>query len=101
MVKVLLLFGNPIDSRAFDQHFAEVHRPLLANVPGLEALHVNTVAGAAKGKSPFHLIAELHFASEDAMQRGLNSEPGQRMARDFATFASGGVTVLFCHSSVN
>ena len=98
MVKVIVLFGNPIDPQAFDQHFAEVHQPLLAKVRGLEGLDVSRVSGAGKGDSPFYLIAELHFATEEAMQSGLNSELGQKMARDFASFASGGVTVLFCQS---
>ena len=98
MVKVLVLFGIPIDPPAFDQHFEQAHQPLLAKMPGLDALHINSVSGAAKGDSPFYLIAELHFASEEAMQGGLNSEIGQMMARDFGTFASGGVTILFCQS---
>ena len=98
MVKVLVLFGNPIDPQAFDRHFEQLHQPLLAEVPGLDELHINRVSGAAKGDSPFYLIAELWFASEEAMQGGLNSELGQRMAQDFGSFASGGVTVLFCQS---
>ncbi|MBW1756888.1 MAG: EthD family reductase [Deltaproteobacteria bacterium] len=98
MVKVIVLFGNPIDPPGFDQHFEQVHQPLLGKLPGLQALDINRVSGAAKGDSPFYLIAELCFASEEAMQSGLNSELGQQMARGFGSFASGGVTVLFCES---
>ena len=32
------------------------------------------------GESPFALIVELGFPSEEAMQQGLNSEAGQAMA---------------------
>lgn len=98
MVKTLILYGHPIDQGAFDEHFTRRHQMLLSKIPGLEALDINWVAGAAKGGSPFYLIAELCFASEEAMQAGLNSELGQTMARDFGTFASGGATVLFCRS---
>jgi len=98
MVKVIALFGNPIDPPAFDQHFEQVHEPLLAKIPGLQALDINRVSGAAKGDSPFYLITELSFTSEEAMRDGLNSELSQAMARDFGNFASGGVTVLFCQS---
>ena len=48
---------------------------------------------------PYHLISELGFASETAMQEGLNSDAGQAMAKDMANFASGGVTVLFAHAT--
>ena len=99
MVKVLLLLGQPVDREAFNHHFERTHRPLLATLPDLEALRVNQVAGAVTGESPFYLIVELEFSSENAMQTALNSESGQSMAKDFSNFASGGVTVLLCNSS--
>jgi hypothetical protein len=45
-----------------------------------------------------YLVVELEFSSEKMMRNGLNSELGQTMAKDFSNFASGGVTVLLCHS---
>lgn len=98
MFKVLLLYGNPIDKMSFDRHFEETHRRLLATIPNVEALHVSRVAGSISGEPPYHLVVELKFATEKALQDGLNSESGQTMARDFARFASGGVTILFCTS---
>ncbi len=100
MVKVLLLFGKPVDTESFDQHFEQSHRSMLTEIPNLKELQINRVAGAVTGDSPFHLVAELQFASEEAMQEGLNSEAGKKMARDFGKFASGGVTILLCQSSV-
>ncbi len=100
MVKVFVLFGKPLDNVSFDQHLEQTHRPLLARLPGLAALQINRVAGAATGDSPFHLVVELQFASEEAMHEGLNSEVGQEMARDFGSFASGGVTILLCQSYI-
>jgi uncharacterized protein (TIGR02118 family) len=98
MFRVLLLYGNPIDKLSFDRHFAESHRRFLATIPNVEAVQVSRVAGSVTGESPFHIVAELSFASEKALQDGLNSEIGQTMARDFAGFASGGVTILLCTS---
>ena len=98
MVKVLLLFGKPVDREAFDHYFEQTHRPLLAKLPDLGALRINHVAGAVTGESPFYLIVELEFSSEEAMQIGLNSDLGQTMAKDFSNFASGGITVLLCQS---
>ncbi len=99
MVKVLVLFGMPTDQAAFDRYFARGHRPLLFQVPNAERLVVNRIAGAAEGESPFYLVTEIHFASEEAMQEGLNSEAGRALARDLQQFASGGVTILFSQST--
>ncbi len=98
MVKVMLLFGKPMDRAGFDHYFEQTHRPLLAKLPDLKVLRINHVAGAVTGESPFYLIVELEFSSEEVMRTGLNSELGQTMAKDFSNFASGGVTVLLCHS---
>ncbi len=100
MVKVVVLFGHPVDRSAFEQHFEEVYRPLLIRVPELEALDVYIVSGAAVGDSPFHLVVELQFPSEKSMQTGLNSDVGRAMASELGQFASGGATVLFCNSYV-
>ena len=98
-VKVLVLYGEPADQDVFDAYFEQTHCPLLAKIDRLDGLSINRVAGAAGGASPYRIVAELHFGSEEAMREGLNSESGQKMARDFARFASGGATILFCHSS--
>ncbi len=95
MIKVLILFGTPEDEEAFYTQFSATHLPLIEAVPCVERLSTTLVTGAAMGESPFALIVELEFPSEEAMQQGLNSEEGQAMARDYPAFASGGVTVLF------
>ena len=98
MIKALILFGKPRDADLFDEYFLSKHKPLLEIVPNLDRLVVNQIAGTIKGDSLFRLIAELHFASEEAMLSGLNSEPGQAFARDFGNFATGGVSVLLATS---
>jgi uncharacterized protein (TIGR02118 family) len=98
MINVLLLFGEPVDQAAFDTHFAQVHRPMLTDLPGLEGYRVNEVAAASSGPRPYRLVLELQFPTQEAMQEGLNSDSGQAMARDYSHFASGGVTILFCES---
>ena len=94
MVKVLVLFGHPNDTGNFDRHFENTHCPLLKEIPTLQAIGINVVEGVVSGESDVYRIVELEFASESAMQEGLNSEAGQTMARDYGVFATGGVTVL-------
>ncbi len=100
MVKTIVLFGKPADQATFDRYFANDHRPILLTVPNLEQLVVNRIAGTAKGECPYCLMVEMHFASEEAMQAGLNSKAGQAMAKDLSKFASGGVMVVFAQSVV-
>jgi len=100
VVKTIVLFGTPADQATFDRYFANDHRPILLTVPNLEQLVVNRIAGTAKGECPYCLMVEMHFASEEAMQAGLNSEAGQAMAKDLSKFASGGVMVVFAQSVV-
>jgi uncharacterized protein (TIGR02118 family) len=100
LFSALILFGFPRDREAFEDHFAESYRSLLLAIPKLEKLIVNRVAGAVKGDPPFYALVELQFASEEAMQEGLNSAEGQAMARELGSFASGGYTVLFSRATV-
>ena len=99
MVNVIILFGRPIEQEEFDHHFIDTHMPLVRSIPNLESVTINQVAGAAQGDAPYYMISELGFASETAMQEGLNSDAGQAMAKDMSNFASGGVTVLFAHAT--
>ena len=98
MVKVLILFGNPENSGKFDEHFDHTHRELLNSLPEIDQLTVNRIAGVVVGDLPYYVIVEIQFQSEQHMQRTLNSEQGQAMARDYAEFATGGTTILICHS---
>ena len=98
MCKVLILFGPPVDEAAFARYFEESHRPILNAVPHLGAIETNWVAGSVTGVLPVHLLVELIFPTEQALHDGLNSAAGQKMARDFPSFASGGVTILLSNS---
>ena len=100
MVTVLIMFGNPIDGDAFERHFDTRHLPLIAAVPGYDELVVHRTAAVVTGEAPYRVVVELRFSSEEAMRQGLNSDAGQRMARDFGDFASGGVAVLLCNASL-
>ncbi len=98
MYKVLILFGPPVDKAAFARYFEETHRPMLDSLPHSESVEVNWVAGSVSGDLPVHLLVELLFPTEEALQDALNSVAGQKMARDYPSFASGGVTILLSNS---
>ena len=99
MYKVLILFGPPVDEAAFARYFEETHRPILDGLPHLGAIEANWITGSVTGDLAVHLSVELRFASEQALQDGLNSDAGQKMARDYPSFASGGVTILLSNTA--
>ena len=94
MHKVLILFGPPVDAAAFARYFEESHRPILSGIPHAEAIELTWATESVAGELPLHLLVELLFATEQALHDGLNSDAGQEMARDYPSFASGGVTIL-------
>ena len=99
MHKVLILFGPPVDPVAFARYFEETHRPILDSLPRVGAIEVNWVAGSVTGDLSVHLWVELLFPTEATLQDGLNSVAGQKMARDYPSFTSGGVTILLSKSA--
>jgi uncharacterized protein (TIGR02118 family) len=101
MVNALVLFGVPLDREAFDTYVDERHHPMLLGLPNVEEVATHRIAGAALGEALFHLIVDLRFSSEEAMQEGLNSEEGRAVASDLVNFASGGVTILCSNASSN
>jgi len=90
-VKLTVVYGTPDDGAAFEKHYHEVHMPIVARWPGLERAEVATVTGGPGGSaSPYHLITELYFADNDALNAALGSEAGGEAAKDFMQIAPPG-----------
>jgi uncharacterized protein (TIGR02118 family) len=78
-VKLVVLYTQPDDPDAFDQHYLGVHAPLVLKVPGLQRFEGARISGPAdRGEATYFRIAELYFADPAALQAGLGSEEGQR-----------------------
>lgn len=87
-------YGHPGDPAAFDSYYESIHRPLAEKFPGLAsftARHCDSLDGS---QPPYYLLAELSFASREAMAVGLGSPEGQAAAGDVPNFADGGVTMF-------
>lgn len=95
MAKLVVIYKQPADAKAFDDHYFGTHVPLVRKVPGLVRCEVTD--GAIKsptGASPYHLMATLEFASMDDLQKGLGSPEGRATAKDLAHFAQAGVEMM-------
>jgi uncharacterized protein (TIGR02118 family) len=77
-VKLVVLYTQPDDAAAFDEHYLGVHGPLADKIPGLERWESGRIVAAADGgEQTYFRIAELYFADQAALQAGLGSDEGK------------------------
>jgi uncharacterized protein (TIGR02118 family) len=97
--KLVVLYGAPQDSEAFDTYYTETHAPLARQVPGLRRFDHGHVLGSADGSEPpYFYMAELYFDHADALASGLASSEGQAAGADLANFATGGATLMIAEA---
>ncbi|HBT67977.1 MAG TPA: EthD family reductase [Agrobacterium sp.] len=91
MVKALILYPKPDDRAAFERHYYDIHLPLVRKIPHLKSLSVNRDPPTTLvGKSPYHLVVELEFASQQDCDAAFASAESRLAAEDLATFAPPG-----------
>jgi uncharacterized protein (TIGR02118 family) len=90
-VKLVVLYTQPDDPDAFDEHYLGVHAPLVLKVPGLQRFEGARISGPAdRGEATYFRIAELYFADPAALQAGLGSDEGAATAADYQQIAPPG-----------
>jgi uncharacterized protein (TIGR02118 family) len=90
-VKLVVLFAQPGDPAAFDEHYASTHLPLTAKVPGLQRTETGKVKAAIDGgEQTYYRVTELYFADQGAMRAGFGSDEGKAMAADYQQIAPPG-----------
>ena len=95
MVKLVVAYGHPSDSEAFDSHYTSTHVALAKAIPGLKRFESGKVLGGPDGSpAPYYFIAELSFDDAEALQAGMSSPEGDAAAADVANFADGGATLM-------
>jgi uncharacterized protein (TIGR02118 family) len=95
MFQITVLYAQPADTAAFEKHYADVHAPLAAKIPGLQRYTVSYPVPGPDGATPaYYLVAVLEFADGAAAAAGMGGPEGQAAAADLANFAQAGVTIL-------
>lgn len=99
MAKLVVLYKNPTDVSAFDEHYFSTHVPLAKKIPGLRRYEISVGAVTTpQGEAPYRLVAMLSFDSLAAIQQALGSVEGQATAEDLSNFAQAGVELLMFDS---
>lgn len=90
-VKLVVLYTQPDDPAAFDDHYLNKHMPLAAQLPGLQRAETATFTAALDGgEQTYFRSAELHFADGEALQAAFASEQGKATAGDYQRIAPPG-----------
>lgn len=89
-VKLMVLYTQPEDPAAFDQHYFGTHMPLVHAMPGLQRAET----GSFGTKAPFYRCAELYFADRDALNAAFGSPEGTATSDDYAQIAPEGSQLL-------
>jgi uncharacterized protein (TIGR02118 family) len=99
MVKLVVAYGAPEDSAAFDQHYESTHVPLVQKIPGLRRFEHGKVLGTPDGSpAPYYYLALLWFDSTQDLEASMGSPEGQAAGEDVPKFASGGATLMIAEA---
>jgi uncharacterized protein (TIGR02118 family) len=94
-IKLVVMYTQPEDRAAFDEHYLGVHMPLVAKLPGLQRTETGKVTAALDGgERTYYRITELYFADQDAMNGAFGSAEGGETAADYAQIAPPGSRML-------
>jgi uncharacterized protein (TIGR02118 family) len=94
MHRVTVCYGQPTDPAAFDEHYANVHAPLVRAVPGLTGFTGSRVSSLDRSEPAYYYVACLEFATDEDYRTGLTSPEMGKAGADVPTFATGGVTMF-------
>ena len=94
MYRVTVCYGQPTDPADFDSHYAQVHAPLVLQVPGLSGYSGGRCSSLDRSEPAYYYVAFLDFATEADYSTGLGSPEMGKAGADVATFATGGVTMF-------
>ncbi len=90
-VKLTVLYTQPDDPAAFDEHYLGVHVPLVHKIPGLERSETSKITTALDGgEQTYYRMAELYFADQAAMDAAFGSAEGGATAQDYGQIAPSG-----------
>jgi uncharacterized protein (TIGR02118 family) len=95
--KLIVIYPTPKDVSTFERAYTQDHAPMVnaQALPGLKKFVASRVVGTPDGSAaPFHRVAELHFASMEALQAAAASPGAQKAVAHAVSISSGGTPVF-------
>jgi uncharacterized protein (TIGR02118 family) len=76
--KLIVIYPRPTDIDAFDKVYGEEHVPMaVEKLSGKTRIVATRILGSPQGVPPFHVIAEVHFPTIEALQNCAASDGGK------------------------
>ncbi len=95
MVKLVILFHQPVDLERFENGY-NAFLALIEQMPLIQRRQVNSVLGSPLGETPYYRVLEIYFEEFAEMDRALNSPVGQTAGGELArNFPSGTFELYF------
>jgi len=95
MVKLVALYRKPANVQAFEEHYSNVHLPLMEQVPGIVKTELTRFFAGPLGEPPYYMMFEAYFADRDSLNAALQSPENRAAGKDLMSFAQDIVTVMF------
>jgi uncharacterized protein (TIGR02118 family) len=92
MITLTALFKKPEDTAAFDEHYENIHAPLMRKVPGLRKMEVTrfskmlTPANTLISEQPY-LQCTMYFDDKDSFKAAMATEENKAAGADLMSFA--------------
>jgi len=94
-IKLIVAYPQPKDAEAFEKVYLQEHVPMaIANLEGKTKIVATKVLQGPQGTPPFYRVAEVHFASREALQRCAESAGGKATLANAARISTGGPPVI-------
>src|SRR3974377_2075530 len=94
MVKLIALKKNPADVEAFEQHYAQIHIPLVEKIPGIRKTEWTRFLASPQGEAPYYMMYEMYFDNMDSYKAAMKSEENKAAGKDLMSFAREIVTLM-------
>ena len=88
MARMVVIYKQPPNPRAFDEHYFGVHIPLAKKLSGLRMYEVSRGPVKNLWATPItYLVGTLHFDDMAAIERAFGSPEGEACAKDVLNYA--------------
>lgn len=96
--RLIVLYPPPLDTEAFERDYFEGHMPLMHRLVGPEiVLTTHRVRNAAGSRQDIYRVAEMEFASMDALRTYVASDRAREGQASSEKVSTGGQpTYLVC-----
>lgn len=104
MIVLAAIYKTPADTLAFEEHYMNVHTPLVKKVPGLlrmEAMRFSkmiTPPTSTVAEQPY-MQCNMYFENMDTFKAAMASEENKAAGKDLMSFAAPLVTMCIAEAT--